>query len=124
MQGNRLLELLDTMPDLQVYVMNTGRVGGGDADERSKKVRISDSSAIVEGIVSDTIAWVDDPDFGYQIAASVRGIDDIELLQPKRLYERQARVSDYDAIVMRLKQERTEYLARYSSLDSSVGAAI
>src|SRR6185369_2985111 len=39
LQGNRFLELLEEHP-LEVYLMNTGRVGGGDGDERSRKVRI------------------------------------------------------------------------------------
>jgi phosphoenolpyruvate carboxykinase (ATP) len=124
MQGNRLLVLLDTMPDLQVFVMNTGRVGGTDGDDRSKKVRIPHSSAVVEGIVSGTIEWIEDPDFGYEIAASIPGIDDVELIQPRRLYERQGREDEYAAIVARLKEERRAYLAGYTGLDPSVAAAI
>ena len=34
---------------LEVYLMNTGRVGGADDVEGSKKVRIKHSSAIVKG---------------------------------------------------------------------------
>ena len=34
MQGNRLLELLETMPDLEAYVLNTGRVGGVEKPRR------------------------------------------------------------------------------------------
>ncbi len=124
MQGNRLLELLDTMPDLEVYVMNTGRVGGTDGDERSKKVRIPHSSAVVSGIVSGAVEWIEDPDFGYEITTSVPGIDDLELLQPRRLYERQGREQEYDAIVSRLKNERREYLAAYEGLDPGIVAAI
>src|SRR6185503_4757097 len=48
-QGNRFWELLESSP-MEVYLMNTGRVGGRDEDERSKKVRIQHSSAIVKGI--------------------------------------------------------------------------
>src|ERR671923_109502 len=66
LQGNRFLELLEEHP-LEVYLMNTGRVGGGDDDERSKKVKIRHSSAIVKGIAEGTIEWVEDPDFGYQV---------------------------------------------------------
>jgi phosphoenolpyruvate carboxykinase (ATP) len=124
MQGNRLLELLESMPDLEVFVMNTGRVGGTDNDERSKKVRIPHSSAVVQGIVSGTIEWVADPDFGYEIAASVPEIDDVELLQPRRLYERQGRLEEYAEIVDRLKAERREYLAGFTGLDPQVAAAI
>jgi len=54
LQGNRFLELLAQNP-LEVYVLNTGRVGGPDGDERSRKVRIKHSSAIVKGIAEGTI---------------------------------------------------------------------
>ncbi|MGE5286351.1 MAG: phosphoenolpyruvate carboxykinase, partial [Micromonosporaceae bacterium] len=105
--GNRMLELLDSH-ELQVFVLNTGRVGGGDDHEGSKKVNIPHSSAIVQGIVEDTIEWESDPRFGYEIAASVPGIDDTEILQPRRLYQRQGRMDEYDAMVERLKRERRE----------------
>src|SRR5436309_4417652 len=62
LQGNRFLELLAEHP-LEVYVMNTGRVGGPEDDERSRKVRIKHSSAIVKGIAAGTIEWERDPHF-------------------------------------------------------------
>src|SRR5260370_2864083 len=95
--GNRMLELLDSH-ELKVFLLNTGRVGGKD-EAVSKKVTIPYSSATVQAIVQDTIEWVTDPDFGYQIAASLPGVDDIEILQPRRLYERQGRLAEYDAMV-------------------------
>jgi phosphoenolpyruvate carboxykinase (ATP) len=120
LQGNRLLELLETMPDLEVYVMSTGRVGGGDEELRSKKVEIRHSSAVVQGIVEGTITWKEDPDFGYSIAADVPGIEDAELLQPRLLYERQGRIDEYDEIVARLTDERRAYLGSYPGLDPSI----
>jgi phosphoenolpyruvate carboxykinase (ATP) len=116
--GNRMLELLDSH-ELNVYVLNTGRVGGKD-EEQSKKVTIPYSSAIVEAIVSGTIEWVTDPDFGYEVAASLPGVDDPEILQPRRLYERQGRLEEYNAMVARLKSERQEYLASFPGLDDSI----
>ncbi len=124
MQGNRIFEIMKAMPDLEVYVMNTGRVGGTDNDERSKKVRISHSSAVVEGIVAGTIEWEIDPEFGYEIARSIPGIDDIELIQPYRLYERQGRLDEYANIVERLKQERREYLDAFIGLAPEITASI
>jgi len=118
MQGNRILELLRSMPDLEAYVLNTGRVGGVDQD--SKKVRISDSSAIVQGIVEGTIDWQTDPDFGYEAAVSVPGVEDLELLHPRRLYERQGRLGEYGMIVGRLKDERAKYLRGYEALSFEV----
>ena len=88
-QGNRFYELLQQVP-LEVYLLNTGRVGGPEGDERSKNVSPEHTSAVVRGIISGSIQWDNDPTFGTLVASSVPGIDDIELLQPWRLYERQA----------------------------------
>jgi phosphoenolpyruvate carboxykinase (ATP) len=123
-QGNRLLELLETMPDLEVYLMSTGRVGGEDDDDRSKKVKIRHSSAVVQGIAEGSITWEEDPDFGYYVAADVPGFDDPELLQPKRLYERQERTEEYEAIVSQLQSERREFLRTFPGLDQSVVEAV
>ena len=121
--GNRILELLDDH-DLEVFVLNTGRVGGVDGDERSKKVKIPHSSAIVQGIVQETIEWETDPDFGYEVATSVPGIDDIEILQPRRLYESQGRLDEYTAMVERMKAERREFLLSFRGLDEAIVKSI
>jgi phosphoenolpyruvate carboxykinase (ATP) len=123
LQGNRFLELLAQHP-LEVYVMNTGRVGGPDGDERSRKVRIKHSSAIVKGIAEGTIEWERDPDFGYLVAASVPGIDEPEILQPRRLYEEQGRSDEYRSLVERFKAERAEFLRGFSSLSDEIVAAV
>jgi phosphoenolpyruvate carboxykinase (ATP) len=122
-QGNRLAELLEAHP-LEVFLLNTGRVGGAEDDDRSKKVRIPHSSAIVKGIAEGTITWDEDPDFGYQVASDVPGIDDPELLQPRRLYERQGRVDEYSQRVQRLKAERGAYLAGFPDLDEAIVKAV
>jgi phosphoenolpyruvate carboxykinase (ATP) len=122
LQGNRLLEILETMPDLEAFVLNTGRIGG--EGEGSKKIGIPHSSAIVEGIVAGTIEWVTDPDFGYEVASAVPGVDDPELLQPRRLYERTGKAEEYEAIVARLQKERVEYLAGYEKLDPSIPSGL
>jgi phosphoenolpyruvate carboxykinase (ATP) len=121
--GNRMLDLLDGH-EMKVFVLNTGRVGGGDGDERSKKVKIPHSSAIVQAIVEDTIEWEQDPDFGYEVAASLPGIDDMEILQPKRLYERQGRLAEYNAMVERMKTERREYLLSFRGLNEAIVKSI
>jgi phosphoenolpyruvate carboxykinase (ATP) len=121
LQGNRFLELLESSP-IDVYLMNTGRVGGGEAEPGSKKVRIPHSSAIVKAIAENTIEWETDPDFGYKVAARVPGIDesDLDLLQPGRLYEATGRGAEYGERVQRLKAERAEFLAQYPSLSAEI----
>jgi phosphoenolpyruvate carboxykinase (ATP) len=121
--GNRMLELLDSH-ELKVFVLNTGRVGGGDGHEGSKKVTIPYSSAIVQAIVQDTITWTHDHDFGYEVGESVPGVDDIEILQPRLLYARHGRIAEYEAVVRRMKRERREYLASFPGLDEAIVKSI
>jgi phosphoenolpyruvate carboxykinase (ATP) len=124
-QGNRFCELLESSP-MEVYLMNTGRVGGGDADERSRKVRIQHSSAIVKGIAEGTIQWEEDSDFGYLVATSIPdlGVEDEEILQPRKLYERQGRSDEYRQMVERLKAERREYMKKWEGLNSEISRAV
>src|SRR5215204_2145401 len=121
LQGNRFLELLEEHP-LEVYLMNTGRVGGPEKDERSKKVKIRHSSAIVKGVAEGTIEWIEDPDYGYMVAASVPGIDeeDVGILQPRVLYEATGRKEEYDAGVVQLKDARSAFLSKFPSLSEEI----
>jgi len=123
LQGNRILDLLASHP-IQVFLMNTGRVGGKEDDDRSKKVKIPHSSATVKGIAEGTIKWAQDPDFGYQIATEIPDFDDPELLEPRRLYKRQGRMQEYEATVQRLKKEREEHLARFPELSTNILNAV
>ena len=124
-QGNRFLELLKKQP-LEVYLMNTGRVGGPATDDRSKKVRIPHSSAIVKGIAENTITWEADPDFGYQVASAVPGIpaEDIGILQPRVLYAEQGRGDEYGDHVSRIQKERVEYMNSFPGLDEEIISAL
>jgi phosphoenolpyruvate carboxykinase (ATP) len=122
-QANRFWELMGTHP-FEVYLVNTGRVGGASEDPHSKKLEIEHSGAIVKAIAEETITWERDPDFGYEIATAIPGIDDLELLQPRRLYERTGRLDEYGRIVERLKRERAEFLASYPGLRSEILAAV
>jgi phosphoenolpyruvate carboxykinase (ATP) len=122
LQGNRILELLASHP-IEVFLLNTGRVGGREDDERSKKVKIPHSSAVVKAIAEGTIAWTEDPDFGYLVAEAVPGIEDPELLRPRRLYERQGRQAEYADMVTRFKAERRAHLTGFPELSKEIVAA-
>jgi phosphoenolpyruvate carboxykinase (ATP) len=124
-QGNRFLELMGEH-QLDVYLMNTGRVGGSEDVDGSQKVRIKHSSAIVKGIAESSIEWTQDPDFGYQVATKVPGIDeaDAAVLRPKELYESQGRSDDYGKIVDTLKSERVEYLQKFPALSDEIVSAV
>jgi phosphoenolpyruvate carboxykinase (ATP) len=123
LQGNRLLELLATHP-IETYLLNTGRVGGRDDDDRSKKVKIPHTSACVSGIAEQTITFDEDPDFGYLTATEVPDFDDADLLQPRRLYEAQGRTDEYQQIVERLKHERVGHLQQFTQLSEDIIKAV
>lgn len=123
LQGNRILDLLGSHP-IDVYLMSTGSVGGKADDEASKKVKIPHSSACVKGVAEGTIKWTEDPDFGYMIAEDVPEFDDPELLQPRKLYERQGRTAEYQELVAKFKAERKEHLAKFPELSEEIVAAV
>jgi phosphoenolpyruvate carboxykinase (ATP) len=119
LQGNRILELLATHP-IQTFLLNTGRVGGGDGDDRSKKVKIPHTSACVRAIAEGSVSWTRDEDFDYLVAEDVPDLDDAELLRPRRLYERQGRLPEYDGLVERLKRERHARLQEFPELTPEI----
>ena len=123
LQGNRMFELLASHP-IETFLLNTGRVGGKDDDDRSKKLKIPHTSACVSGIAEGTISWTGDDDFGYQVAESVPNLDDVELLQPRRLYERQGRIAEYDDIVASLKHDRVARLQEFPELSEEIIKAV
>ncbi|HEX6160893.1 MAG TPA: phosphoenolpyruvate carboxykinase [Thermoanaerobaculia bacterium] len=122
-QGNRMNELMKNSP-MDVYLMNTGAIGGDGKAEGSKKVKIQHSSAVVKAIAEGTIKWEMDPDFGYLVATEVPGIDDPDYLQPKKMYERQGRLDEYNQLVAKYNNDRREYLRKWKGLDEEIVNAI
>ncbi|HEX9984611.1 MAG TPA: phosphoenolpyruvate carboxykinase [Thermoanaerobaculia bacterium] len=122
-QGNRMNELMKDSP-MEVYLMNTGAIGGDGKQEGSKKVKIQHSSAVVKAIAEGTIKWEKDPDFGYLVATEVPGIDDMDFLQPKKMYERQGRLDEYAQLVEKYNKDRREYLRKWKGLSEEIVTAI
>ena len=122
-QGNRMNELMKESP-MEVFLMNTGAIGGDGKAEGSKKVKIQHSSAVVKAIAEGTIKWEKDPDFGYLVATEVPGIDDPDYLQPKKMYERQGRLDEYNALVEKYNNDRRTYLRKWAGLDQEIVDAV
>jgi phosphoenolpyruvate carboxykinase (ATP) len=122
-QGNRMLELMKDSP-MEVFLMNTGSIGGDGKAEGSKKVKIQHSSAVVKAIAEGTIKWERDPDFGYLVATEVPGIDDADYLQPKKMYARQGRLDEYNQLVAKYNNDRREYLRKWKGLSEEIVSAI
>ncbi len=124
--ANRYMELARTMPAVFNFMMNTGWVGGDDADEkagRALKVKIRHSSAILQALADGTIEWTSDEDFGYEVAMRIAGVPD-EILQPRKLYETQGRLAEYQDWVKRLREERRAYLEGFQGIDPAIVQAV
>ena len=50
--------------------------------------------------------------------------DDPELLQPRKLYERQGRSDEYAELVEKFKKERKEHLAKFPELSADIIEAV
>ena len=90
---------------------------------RALKVKIRHSSAILQSLADGSIEWTPDEDFGYEVATKIEGVPD-EILQPRKLYEVQGRLAEYDEIVKRLRDERRAYLEGFPGIDPAIVRAV
>jgi phosphoenolpyruvate carboxykinase (ATP) len=122
--ANRFLERLRAGP-ADAYLVKSGRVGGVDP-ERSIEVGEGHVAAILDARDAGSIEWELDPDFGYELAAAVPGIEgrDGFLLIPRFLYARTERVYEYAALVPEMKRKRVEDLSALDELDPAMIEAV
>lgn len=132
LQARRFSELAATMPHVTLWLMNTGYVGGDGRSVKEGvglKVKIRHSSAMLEALLTNSIVWKRDPDFGYEIvdvdhpanAALVAAVP-ADILNPVRYYEAQGRMAEYRDWVERMKRDRAEFLRRFG-VDEAIVAA-
>lgn len=130
LQAKRFGELAAKLPGLETWLMNTGYVGGDQRDEEkgdALKVKIRHSSAMLEAMLSGSIKWKKDPDFGYEIV-DVDAPENAELLSkvpkeivnPKIFFESKGRGDEYRAWVEKMKTEREAFLKKFSVDDDIV----
>ena len=115
-EGNIFLSLLRNNPDIQCFILNTGKVGGED---RGQKITHKDSLKILEMIAKDKIGWKKDEFWGYEVPVEIPGVD-LKRFDLSNYYpEEQVQVLSAD-----LKQERLEWLSQFHGLSRDVITAI
>ncbi len=110
-EGNKFLEILRKNPKTEVFLLNTGRVGGDEGE----KITIEDSTNIIKQIAMGGIRWEKDVLWGYEFAMHVDGMD-ISKIDPRRYYSR----VEYIKLTNKLKEERREWLSQFDGLDPSI----
>ncbi len=129
LQAQRFSQLAETMPHVDMWLMNTGFVGGSARTVKQGvgfKVKIRHSSAMLEAMLKDEIVWKKDPDFGYEVvdvdhpgnAALIEKVP-VAILCPARYYTESGRGAEYAAWVAKMKAERRAFLEKFG-----VGEAI
>jgi len=115
-EGNRLLAMLRTNPEIECYLLNTGRSGEG---ERSQDITVATTVTILRAVARGQIHWKEDRELGFQVPRSVPGID-IEAFDPHRAYSRQ----EFKDQLTKLRAERQAWLKRFNGLDVEILSAI
>ena len=133
LQARRFGELAATMPEVVLWMMNTGYVGGDAKSVKEgvgHKVKIRHSSACLEALLTNQVVWKTDPDFGYEIVdtdapenAALLARVPADLLEPRKMYARTGRADEHQAWVHRMKGERRTFLENYG-VDSAIVQAV
>ncbi|MEO0077154.1 MAG: phosphoenolpyruvate carboxykinase [candidate division WOR-3 bacterium] len=114
-EGNRFYEIIKQHPDMEIYVLNTGRVGG----DNGEKITVQESAEIIKQIARGAIKWSVDPDWHYLIPIEIPNID-LQLYNPLNYYTEQ----EYRDRVKQLKKERIEWLNRFTNLAPEIRNAL
>ena len=114
-EGNIFLSILRRNPDIQCFILNTGRVGG----DRGQNITVKDSVKIVEMIARDEIEWRKDEFWGYEVPAHIPDIDMNRFDLSNYYSEEQAQ-----ELSQNLKRERLEWLSQFKGLDKDVISAL
>ena len=123
LQARRFSELAATMPKVGLWMMNTGYVAGdGRSVQQGEglKIKIRHSSAMLEALLTDSIVWKKDPDFGYEIVdvdhpgnAALLAKVPRAVLNPVTWFEEQGRMATYRRWVQEMKAARSAFLRQY-----------
>ena len=111
-EGNTFLSILRNNPDIQCFILNTGKIGGAD---RGQKITVKDSVKILEMIARDKIIWKKDNFWGYEVPAQIPGVDLSRFALSNYYTEEQIQEMSED-----LKHERLEWLSQFHGLDRDI----
>lgn len=130
-EGNIFVRILRHNPDVEVFLLNTGRIGARGVDRQERfdaegrlcgaKIGVLDSTELIKQIARGGIHWETDPDWGYEVAVEVEGIPDYaQRLDPHCYYTDEA----YTALTDLLREDRRAWLAQFDALEPAVPASL
>ena len=111
-EGNILLDLLRNNPEIQCFIINTGKVGGEDSGQ---KITHRDSLKVLEMIARDKIKWQRDNFWGYEVPVEIPEMDMSRFELSNFYTEEQIQQASEE-----LKRERLEWLSRFEVLNKDI----
>lgn len=104
---------------LSVYLVKSGLVGGPAGRSGAFEVTEGLVEAVLSAALADRVSWESDPDFGYEVAATVPGIEGeaADALCPRLLYATADRVYEHAEAVVEYKRRRHERLSAIAGID-------
>ena len=114
-EGNWFYNMLKSNPQVECFVMNTGRVGGIDGE----KITLLDSAEIIKQIARGGINWQPDPDWSYLIPGQIENVN-MERFDPLHFYS----PDEYRELVKKLRSERKSWLTRFPGLAKPIRRSI
>ena len=128
-EGNWFYDFVKSNEDkVQCYLLNTGGVGEilerddqGRASVRQPvtRVPIPEMSAVIRGILRNTVEWGTDPLFGTEVPVSVDGMD-LAKYNLSNFYS----TEQVQELAGRLKEERKAHLAGFQGLNPRILEAV
>ena len=112
--------------DGSIYAVKHGWVAGPRGKPGAVEVTEKVVARALDTAQRDEIDWEIDPDFGYEVAAGVPGLDGDQALalMPRLLYTRHGRVYEHAQLVAQTKHERRSALEAVESLDPRILSAL
>ncbi|MEE9226717.1 MAG: phosphoenolpyruvate carboxykinase [Acidobacteriota bacterium] len=111
-EGNRFLEIVRAQSDMDCFLLNTGKVGEGN---RSAKIRIQDTVAIIREIAREGIDWRREEATGLQVPEAVPGIE-IDKFNLNNFYE----AGELGDRLQELRNQRVAWLDRFPDLNAAI----
>lgn len=112
--GNRLYEILKNHP-IDVYIVNTGKVGGLDGIKITPEVTLK----IVENIARGNIQWQYNDDLGYDIPTDMPDLD-LAPFDPYTIYGK----DKFHHMMEELREDRRKHLAKFDKLYPEIRESI
>ncbi len=115
-EGNRFYEILEGNPDIECFLLNTGKVGEGD---QARKIEILDTVAILRAVARDSIVWRKDELLRFEIPEKVAGVR-IEDFSFKKIWKE----PDLEKRLAALRLERRAWLDRFPKFHQTLTSSI